>query len=345
MPAMPSADYNYQPLVSRPDLLAFYLGWAGQRTYSLVCHGVIWNRVDSWQEAEMEFGRLAQILLCTQDSELRLLDAVPATALDDLLQYSTGGAWSSDVIMAQRQGSAWYGDWIDGWIEHCGQPGCPPYFPELSFEPGRLHPCADHLLTALVDMIRTSADTLGHRGLCHCGIALCGLCFSMSGGVPVALVKSTLHELSHSGLLNLDAENVLREKLGLVQLSEDRRPKPRLQEMPLPPMPASKDVFSQCNKLLAPSQHDVLAGIFSTAGLDVPPDVPDGGWQTARQELAQQVQPVPDQAVVDAGLQPPRHAEAEQKRGRAGVKGSKPPSGTAKRRGPGAPELPPEKAA
>ena len=298
---MSTASYGYAPLMGRPELLALYTGWLGQRLCFLACEAVFWNRRESWQAAEAEAGRLAGILLSGGDKRPKLLTGPPGAAMSRLLGQVGDPGWWSDEILAIRQGDGADARRLEELVGLCGEgQGARdprPFFPMLSLDPGCRHPCAQQLLTGLADVVRGLAEALGQHGLCRCGILLSGLCHRLAGGVPVPLVDDALGLLSGRGLLGLEAENRLRRRLSLVQLNGDRRP---LDTSTVPPASPPEPGHRPVDPAYAPfsgyveatcSQADVLEGIFGEAGLAVPPEVPDGDWRADLKRLRQVLHP------------------------------------------------------
>jgi hypothetical protein len=148
-------------------------------------------------------------------------------------------------------------------------------------------------------------------GVARLGALLAGLCYRITPQMPVPAVNSVFDELSYLDMIDLKAENSLRQSLHLCLVREDPSPAPS-DTHPSPPTQTSPgkseawagSYFDGMIHEVVEDEGAVLRCVFDRFGIPVPPAQSDAHLQpmlpTLKAQLASAAQRLAEREPVDA---------------------------------------------
>ncbi|MDP6547324.1 MAG: hypothetical protein QGH60_25425, partial [Phycisphaerae bacterium] len=153
--------------------------------------------------------------------------------------------------------------------------------------------------------------------LCRLGVLLSGFCYRSTPQLGVPFINSVLNNLAACDMTDLQAENEFRRAVGLLDVSEDRRPRSLTNPLSLQPL-VLEDITADHNRqdTFAPYVGDltdhrdlVLGCVFRHFDVAIPPTENDASLYPELPRLKKKLQAASVKATKSAG----KSSLAEQK--------------------------------
>ena len=261
---MSTKPYKYEPVIQHPKLLAFYIGWLGQKICYLTHAAVINNQPDRWFAAAAEVDRLVLILHYAVKAGRFKLPGETRAVLGELVgHYEDGDWWISDD--GRRERAAHNRERQDG-----DDSGDVSFHPRLLLEQDREYSVAATLLKLLGEALMQAAIVMKALGVCRMGVLLAGVCYRLTPRLDAWFINSIFNDLAAYGMTDKQVVNEFRGTLGLkdVPAGHDEG---NLCETYVGRMTSYRDLVLSCVfrhfDVMAPpaesdaSQHPELAGL------------------------------------------------------------------------------------
>ena len=207
---MPNRSYDYAKLNDHPKVLAFLLGWLGQKVVWLTHQAFIEDSAGRWDWASREVYRICHLCRQVESGD----DAEQKRMLSVTGWYGQNGFWVSEEGREYRRSLHKPTDDLYPFLyPDCGD-GLPedshffPRLPDVVGAPGKTFAA---VAESLYRLIERAAATLKCGGGLQLGLGLAGHCFSTSTSDMQANAKRLLEDMLHCGLISeADAARLAR---------------------------------------------------------------------------------------------------------------------------------------
>jgi hypothetical protein len=210
---MTTKPYKYELVIQHPKLLAFYIGWLGQKICYLTHAGVINNQPDRWFAAAAEVDRLVLILHYAVRAGRFKLSRETRAVLGELVgHYADGDWWVSDVGRRERAAH-------NRERQEDDNSGDVSFHPRLLLEHDREYSVAATLLKLLGEALMQAAVVMEALGVCRMGVLLAGFCYRLTPRLDAWFINSIVNDLAAYGMTDRQAVSELRLALDLKDIT------------------------------------------------------------------------------------------------------------------------------